>query len=544
MRSIIRQLSIPQRLLLMAAFVFYLFYSFYTIQKDAPCFDEYDYMKYGVKVLKGNPAKTNLMEDSKMPVLAINPIPAAIKKIFFHNKTTDGGRNDLQLGRYLSILISVVMGLYIFLWSHILFGSKGALLSTICWALCPNIIAHARLVGTDMFQALTALATMYHFWRYLKTSDRRSFVYFVIWMALAQISKQSNILLWGIIPLTGLAWMIKENAMSRLLQWKTWKKILITIAAALLLINATNSFEGTGRSLHQYHFLSERYQHLSNELGFISHIPLPLPSAYVTGFDWVQYAAECMDGHCGIELYCENYLNGEYAAKPFASYYLVSFGYKTPIAFLLLIVLSIYPIGLIITRKRSHGITANNESIQPIDLLFPAILIVTYFLFFSLFSDLQHGVRHILIVYACLYILIGSLGYLWNKALLKYLSIALLVFHVSGLIRYSHSPIAYTNELLQHKEKAYRIFYNTNIDFGQCREDAEAFVRNHAGFRFPSSQPQPGKYIISLNDLIGACNDDKAKIAWLRDNFEPYGHFHYSYLLFDISKEEFNRKIK
>ena len=143
-----------------------------------------------------------------------------------------------------------------------------------------------------------------------------------------------------------------------------------------------------------------------------------------------------------------------------------------------------------------------------------------------------------------MYILIGSLGYLWSKTLLKYLSIALLAFHISGLIRYSHSPIAYTNELLQHKEKAYRIFYNTNIDFGQCREDAEAFIRNNAGFRFPSSQPKPGKYIISLNDLIGACNDDKAKIAWLRDNFEPYGHFHYSYLLFDISEEEFNRKIK
>ena len=124
------------------------------------------------------------------------------------------------------------------------------------------------------------------------------------------------------------------------------------------------------------------------------------------------------------ELHCENYLNGEYATKPFASYYLVSFWYKTPIVFMLLIALSLYPIGLIITRKRSHGITANNESINPIDLLFPASLIIIYFLFFSLFSDLQHVVSHTLIVYACLYILIGSFGYLWNKALLKYLCIA------------------------------------------------------------------------------------------------------------------------
>jgi hypothetical protein len=544
MRSIIRQLSIPQRLLLMAAFVFYLTYSFYTIQKDGPCFDEYDYMKYGIKVLKGNPAKTNLMEDSKMPVLAINVVPAAIKKIFLHQKTNDGGRNDLQLGRYLSILISVATGFYIFLWSHRLFGSNGALLSTMCWALCPNIIAHARLVGTDMFQALTALATMYHFWQYMKTSDRRSFIYFVIWMALAQISKQSNILLWLIVPFTALCWMIKENAMSHLLQWKTWTKILITIAVTLLVINASNSFEGTGRSLDQYHFLSKRYQQVSNDLGFIGHVPLPLPSAYVTGFDWVQYASECMDGHCGIELHCENYLNGKYAAKPFAAYYLVSFWYKTPIAFMLLMAVSIYPIGLVLTRKPGHNITANHECIHAIDILFPATLIITYFLFFSIFSNLQHGVRHILIVYACLYILIGSLGYWWNQPILKYLSIALLVFHISGLIKYCHSPIAYTNELLQRKEKAYNIFFNTNIDFGQCREHAEAFIKDNPVFRFPSSQPQPGKYIISLNNLIGACNDDKAKIAWLRDNFEPYSHFHYSYLLFDISKEEFNRKIK
>ena len=60
--------------------------------------------------------------------------------------------------RLLMPLFSVVGGLVVFAWSSRLYGGPGGLLSLALWVFCPNILAHARLVTTDM--AATALGVL------------------------------------------------------------------------------------------------------------------------------------------------------------------------------------------------------------------------------------------------------------------------------------------------------------------------------------------------------------------------------------------------
>ena len=55
-----------------------------------------------------------------------------------------------QLARLMMPLFSIIGGLAVFAWSRRLYGRWGGLLSLSLWVFCPNILAHARLITSDM----------------------------------------------------------------------------------------------------------------------------------------------------------------------------------------------------------------------------------------------------------------------------------------------------------------------------------------------------------------------------------------------------------
>ena len=52
--------------------------------------------------------------------------------------------------RLMIVLIGILLGIYLFIWSRELWGDKGALFSLFFFALCPNMIANSGLVTTDL----------------------------------------------------------------------------------------------------------------------------------------------------------------------------------------------------------------------------------------------------------------------------------------------------------------------------------------------------------------------------------------------------------
>ena len=75
------------------------------------------------------------------------------KAAFAHEFMHDNAAHYFELftrARLLMPLFSVIGGLVVFAWSRRLYGAGGGLLSLALWVLCPNVLAHARLVTTDM----------------------------------------------------------------------------------------------------------------------------------------------------------------------------------------------------------------------------------------------------------------------------------------------------------------------------------------------------------------------------------------------------------
>ncbi|MDX1955838.1 MAG: hypothetical protein SFU20_09920, partial [Chitinophagaceae bacterium] len=225
-----------------------------------------------------------------------------------------------------------------------------------------------------------------------------------------------------------------------------------------------------------------------------------------------------------------NYLLGETrTGNGFWHYYFISFIFKTPLSVLLLL------LGLPVVLWKMPATKKEKWTI-----LLLLTLSFYFLLVFGLTNRSQVGIRHVLMVYPLLYVVLGY----WGKAVsaFKWKGLLLIGFLLyTGFTYYRFYPnlIAYHNELVADK-RVYTIMASSNVDFGQSAFRLQKFLTNNPEYRIPDSIPQPGKYIQGVDAYLGLM--DKYKIDWLNDHFKPVGQFDHSFLLFEVTEAELRQK--
>ncbi len=151
----------------------------------------------------------------------------------------------------------------------------------------------------------------------------------------------------------------------------------------------------------------------------------------------------------------------------------------------------------------------------------------------------QVGIRHILIIYPLIYVLLGRLALLAESDLQsKLIKGAVIIYSVSTFYFFFPNLIAYSNELVIDKKDVYKIFADSNLDWGQGKEYLKKFLKNNKGIEIPGPVPKAGKFIVSSNDYIGL--NSYPDITWLR-RFKPVDEVYFSYLLFDITEQDLQK---
>jgi len=103
----------------------------------------------------------------------------------------------LYYSRLMIMFLAVALALLIYGWTRRLYGIKGALLSFALCLLCPNIMAHARLVTTDIGITVFYYLAAFCLWRWLQDkTSRRWLVVTGIAFGLAQSAKYSALILY------------------------------------------------------------------------------------------------------------------------------------------------------------------------------------------------------------------------------------------------------------------------------------------------------------------------------------------------------------
>lgn len=481
-------------------------------------FDEQDHYSYAIRVAQMHPEKIYPYDDaSTMPVSALNALPRAIEQLFDPTlKRTDGGQHDVFAGRYISLIICSLIGLFILHCSTQLYGKPAGLFSLFLFAFCPNLNGHAILVATDAFSALFTLTSAWYFRQMLLDTRWRNVLLFAVHLGLAQLVKQSLSHLFIIYSILFIVYAFKSTFK------ESWARVLLkvvgAIAMVLLVINIGFLFLKTGQSLNQYHFTSAFFQSLQHELSWMGSIPLPVPEPYLSGLDLTKHIDEIGPGR--PESSDSAYILGQTkAGAGFWYYYIVALFFKTPIPVLIISILALF-----------RGQRLKDRVSSSFIFLF---VIGWFFIYFSFFYRSQVGIRHILMVFPLLYVLLGSIAdWLFRR---RVVVIILAAYSVITYYIYYPNLIAYTNEFIIPKKEAYKKLADSNLDYGQSHFLLLDYIKKHPDVRIADSIPGVGKQVLSVNRYLDL--DNSHRYQWLRP-FRPIGQVAYSYLLFDISEAD------
>ncbi len=201
-----------------------------------------------------------------------------------------------SLARWACIPFSLIGGLVCFLWSHELAGNDVAgLLALALWCFEPNIIAHGQLITPDMAAASLGLAAGYLYWRWLKRPTRGRALAAGALLGLAQLSKMTWVILFGLWPVIWVVWnvCVSRGTLSARQWMQQAGQLAVILFSGLYLLNLGYGFEGTLTRLKDYTFVSSSFTGLRDSGmrgnrfadSWLGELPVPLPRDYLLGMD-------------------------------------------------------------------------------------------------------------------------------------------------------------------------------------------------------------------------------------------------------------------
>jgi hypothetical protein len=471
------------------------------------------------------------------------------------------------LARWACIPFSLVAGYVCYRWARELYGPLSGLLALSLWCFSPTVIGWAATVNPDAGAAAMGVLAAYCFWRWLHARTWGRAAVAGLTLGLAQLTKSTWLVL---IPLWALIWLFCRARAADV----HWRREAMQGAGILLLavyvLNLGYGFEGTGRRLGDFVFVSriltghddvEDKTLAGNRFaaGRLRNLPVPLPASYIAGIDLQKRDFEQKDW---------SYLNGEWRLGGWWYYYLYALVLKEPLGTWLL---GLIALGVTLT-KRAYSAGWRNELV----LLLPAAAVLVLV---SSQTGFSRYLRYVLPCFPFAYIWISKVARsveLKQRGVAVAAACALAWSVVSSLLIYPHS-LSYFNELAGGPRRGHRYLIDANIDWGQDLLDLRQWYLDHPDVRpvraavysmlqlehfgidvagapvtspespFDPAQhttaqlerlgPQPGWQILSVHRL----HDRDGSYDYFLRELEPVERLGYSIYIYHVSVDDANR---
>jgi len=527
--------KITKTLILLSLLFLTFLIPFLSAQNFSPAFDEITHLPSGYVYLKMGELKLNPQHPPLIKMLAAVPLLFLDLKFDRDDPNLVGPKTDeWQFGRDLLfnngvdrvifwgripiILLSVLLGWYVFKWGRELFGFKAGIIGLFIYAFMPNIIAHSQFVTMDLGVTAFSFIAMYHLWKFTRQPNKKNIILSGLTLGLALGSKFSAALLLPISLVLVAIYVYKKYPSSN---WSfkaasLFKTITPIWALAFLVIWGLYLFP--------------------KDLLFYWH-----------GINTV-YADRNPD-----HFY---YLNGSFNHTGWWYYFLWAFIVKTPALFLAVLFWSV------VRYKRLNLGILNNSFI---------FLPVVVFLFITSWKGHNIGVRYILPIYPFLILFVsGHLSKIienWKLKIenssIKITKILILIlagwYLLTSIIIYP-DYLSYFNELVGGSNNGYKYLDDSNIEWGHdlkrlkeyqdkypelkvflwIEKDAFRFygIRNILPLNFKDDWLEPkGRYAVSSHVLIrtrlASQVYDNEILNWM-DNYKPIDRIGQSFFIYEF----------
>jgi hypothetical protein len=203
---------------------------FFSLRGDSATFDETAHIAAGVAYAERGDFRLNPEHPPLVKYLSGSALVLTGRGGLDYGSTAWDGADPWTLGRQILrqrpaerlvrarlpvLALGVVLLLAVYGFTREMHGQGPALLALALAATCPTLLAHARLVTTDLAAALGATLTLWAAWRWLRAPSWRRLVLVGIALGTALLSKYSCVLL---VP--ALAGLVSIAAATRRIAWR------------------------------------------------------------------------------------------------------------------------------------------------------------------------------------------------------------------------------------------------------------------------------------------------------------------------------------
>ena len=500
----------------------------------------------------------------------------------------EAGNNPDQIifwSRLPIILISIILGLFLFKWGRELAGIGAGLLVLLLYAFDPNILGHNHFVTTDIGIAAFLTFSFYYFLKFIKNPTWKNVLLGGIFMGLVLVTKFSSILALPVYGLVLIVYALAKNNREEN-NWKTRLKNLgqyllkglAALAVATIVVwvvyevsmfkmpketfATTVDFFFSPTDTNVKTIYTNKILHALNE----NTITRPL-AAYVFGPCWM---FKRVSGGNGA------YFLGQ-VGNGFTAYFPVVFLIKETLPFIFLALFAlIYTLKETFSNLKLNNIFSRFAGFLRKSVVgYTLLIFIILYAFTSITGGLNIGFRHLFPILPFAYLLIGKkvFDFLHEKhsltrRIFRVASSFLILWIIFTPIAAYPSYTSYFNESVGGSENGYRYVTDSNTDWGQDLKRLREFIderpqiekirvdyfgggntKYYLGDKYipwyDSKRPvETGWYAISTNYLQGSIYSDKNTIknnyAWTLE-YKPVAMIGKSILIFYVDKPPVNQ---
>ena len=455
----------------------------------------------------------------------------------------------LMPARFAMVVLGLLLLLVVYVWSRELWGPAGAQVTLVFGAFSPTILAHTRLVTTDVPAALGISATLWLWWRFTQAPSLPRAVWVGAACGTASVMKYASLMLAPVLVALALVWVTRGRHSSRgaRARWATVAGVVV-VAAVLASVWACYGFRygatHDGSAL-TWELTQLEHGRASEAIQFLKDWRA-LPEAFLYGLAYLAGHATGRD----------TYLNGVVHPEGSWLFFPETFLLKTTPALLVACVWLIVRAAR--TRRLDEGVLAVTV---PLALLFAM----------DVGSAFNIGHRHLVPLYPLLFVLAGGLVQSAGT-LASGTGVALvLVSQIASSVTTFPQDLSYFNILAGGSSGGARYLSDSNIDWGQDLPRLKTWIDLHQvesidlvyfgtadpaayGIRYRSVyrvydfdgdtarvEPQPGGYVAVsttlLHGLYVTDPDVAAFLARVRSTLRPVGRAGDSILIYRLPRE-------
>ncbi|EKD46472.1 MAG: hypothetical protein ACD_67C00226G0002 [uncultured bacterium] len=400
------------------------------------------------------------------------------------------------------IIISILLGLFLFKWGKEIAGTLGGLFVLVLYAFDPNILGHNHYVTTDIGIAAFLTFFFYYFLRFIKDPSWKNVIVGGIFLGLLNLVKFSSLMAYPILGLVLLSYPLVKKLShdehghnEKFLRAKTFfsylGKGIVALAVSMVVVWIVYFFNtynmpkeiidrqiGFSFPLADPNILSLK---TNQTLTFLNSSAVLRPmSEYALG---VAMVFKRVAGGNGA------YFLGDVSSDASAIYFPLVFVIKETIPLLALLTFSI--IFTFWQILKTFGKSLKSKTIGKSMMRFAQVGVVQYtllgfILLYSLLSitgNLNIGLRHLFPIMPLIYLLITKkvFDFLKNKHIATKNQIqvifSVLILWIILIPFFSYpNYVSYFNETIGGSENGYKYVTDSNTDWGQDLERLKDFL--------------------------------------------------------------------